>query len=208
MPKSTKCETALLIGSTDKRVQHDQDGNRINPLKLTGIENTDTKVLADKLQQINENATTHGEHYPIGELYGFKLLVKTEQSGKMEDGIFREMNENRFFIEGDGNVKYSYNNGYIAKDPKLAVNYFINALDKIPSLIEKYEKENQKISVDIPVLEEISKSTWRKEKELQELKSELSAVDRKIQLSLKPVDTSEEKKESVQEAVKAKGLKI
>ena len=55
-------------------------------------------------------------------------------------------------------------NGYIAKDPKMAVNYFINALDKIPTLIEKYEKENVKISADIPVLEETSKSLGARKK--------------------------------------------
>ena len=37
-----------------------------------------------------------------------------------------------------------------------------------------------------------------KENELNELKTELAAVDRKIQLSLAPVDTSEDKKEDLQ----------
>jgi len=43
----------------------------------------------------------------------------------------------------------------------------------------------------MPVLEDISKSVWKKEEELKELKLklELDAMDRKIQLSLKPVDT-------------------
>jgi hypothetical protein len=68
-------------------------------------------------------------------------------------------------------------------------------LEKIPSLIEKYEKENIKLSADLPVLQEIAKSTWRKEDERKQLKSELSALDRQIQLSLKPIDQSEEKPE-------------
>jgi hypothetical protein len=102
------------------------------------------------------------------------------------------MKQNRFFIEGEGNVKYSYNNGHIANDPKLAVRYFINALEKIPSLIEKYEKENAKIAKDLPVLNEIANSGWRKENELKDMKTELAALDRKIQLSLKPVDQSGE----------------
>lgn len=109
----------------------------------------------------------------------------------MIDGIFRESKENRFFIEGEGNVKYKFHNATIANDPKLAVTYFIRALETMPSLIENYEKENRKLSMDIPVLEEIAQSTWRKESELKELKSELAAVDRKIQLSLKPIDQTE-----------------
>ena len=178
----------------NSRVQYNQDGSKSNPLKLKDIDSADIKVLAAKLTQIDENTNTHGEYFSIGELYGFKLLVKTEQSGGTTiDGIFRNTHQNRFFAEGEGNVKYTHNNGHIAKDPKLAVNYFINALDKIPAIIEKYEKKNRDLSVDIPVLEDISKSTWRKENELNELKTELAAVDRKIQLSLAPVDITEDK---------------
>ena len=48
----------------------------------------------------------------------------------------------------------------------------------------------------MPVLEEIAKSVWKKEEELKELKSELDAVDRKIQLSLAPVDANESKEKT------------
>jgi len=103
------------------------------------------------------------------------------------------MKENKFYIEGDGNIKYTYSNGTIAQDPKLAVNYFIHALEKIPTLIEKYQAETEKLSKDLPVLQEVTGSAWRREAELKELKTELAALDRKIQLSLKPVDENEEK---------------
>jgi hypothetical protein len=113
----------------------------------------------------------------------------------MKEGLF--MKENRFFIEGEGNIKYSYNSGRIANDPKPAVNYFIHALEKIPTLIDNHERKNLELSKDVPVLQEIVNSVWRKEGDLKQLKSELSAVDRKIQLSLKPVDEGEDKKENV-----------
>jgi N12 class adenine-specific DNA methylase len=177
------------------RVQYDKDGNKLNPIQLDGVESTDVKVLAAKLVQINDNATTHGEHYRIGTLYGFNLLVKTEESQK-EGMLFKQ---NRFFIEGEGNKKYTHNNGSIANDPKLAVSYFLHALEKIPSLIEKYNTETEKISKDIPALQEIVSASWRKENELKELKTELSALDRKIQLSLKPIDTGEDRKDEKQE---------
>jgi hypothetical protein len=184
----------------NSRVQHDSDGNKLNPLKLVGVESTDVKILAEKLAHINDHATTHGEHYPIGELYGFKLLVKTEDSQK-EGVLFKQ---NRFFIEGEGNIKYTYNNGSIANDPKLAVNYFLHALEKIPSLIEKYQADTEKISKDLPVLREVVNSTWRREDELKDLKTELAALDRKIQLSLKPIEQGEDKPEEKQ----AENLKI
>jgi hypothetical protein len=65
-------------------------------------------------------------------------------------------------------------------------------LEKIPSLIEKYQADTEKISKDLPVLQEIVNSTWRREDELKELKTELAALDRKIQLSLKPVGRGED----------------
>ena len=139
---------------------------------------------------IDDHAATHGEHYPIGELYGFRLPVKTEDSQK-EGVLFKQ---NRFFIEGEGNIKYTYNNGNIASDPKQAVNYFLHALEKIPSLIEKYQSDTEKISKDLPVLQEVVNSVWRRENELKDLKTELAALDRKIQLSLKPIDTGEDRK--------------
>jgi hypothetical protein len=179
----------------NSRVQHDRDGNKLNPLKLDGVESNDVKILAAKLNHINDHATTHGEHYPIGELYGFKLLVKTEDT--MKEGLF--LKENRFFIEGEGHIKYTHNNGRIANDPKLAVNYFLHALEKIPSLMENHQKQDEKLSTDLPVLREVAQSVWRKEDELKAFKSELSALDRQIQLSLKPIDTGGDKKEHTQE---------
>ncbi|MDR1983955.1 MAG: hypothetical protein LBQ28_03930 [Prevotellaceae bacterium] len=108
-----------------------------------------------------------------------------------KEGLF--MKENRFFVEGEGNVKYSHNNGRIANDPKLAVQSFLHALEKIPTLIENHEKKNVELSRDLPVLQEIAKSVWRKEDELKALKTEFAALDRKIHLSLKPIDQSEDK---------------
>jgi hypothetical protein len=186
------------------RIQYDKEGNKLNLMKLNGVESADVKVLAAKLAHLSDHATTHGEHYPIGELYGFKLLVKTEET--MKEGLF--LKENRFFIEGEGHVKYSYNNGRLANDPKLAVNFFLHAMEKIPSLIEKYEKDNVKLSQDLPVLQEVAQSTWRKEEELKALKSELSALNRKIDLSLKPIDTGEDKPEEKQEYTTAHPVHI
>jgi hypothetical protein len=109
------------------------------------------------------------------------------------------MKQNMLSIEGEGQVKYKYNNGRIANDPKLAVTYFIRALEAIPTLIENHEKKGEKLFADIPVLQEIAQSTWRKEEELKNLKTEFAAVDRKIQLSLKPIDESVDKHEKKQE---------
>lgn len=53
-------------------------------------------------------------------------------------------------VEGLDGIKYTYNNGYIAKEPKLAVMNFINALERIPAMIEKREKEMQNCQRTFP----------------------------------------------------------
>ena len=50
--------------------------------------------------------------------------------------------------------------------------------------IEQYKEKNAVLEKDIPLLKEIANKQWKKEDELKGLKSELAALDRKIQLEL------------------------
>lgn len=172
------------------RAQTDEDGYYRNPVRLDGLQATDVKSVGARLQEIAKNATTGGEYLPIGELYGFPILVKTETS--LREGV--EVKQNRFFIEGA--YKYTYNNGQIAMaDHKAAATNFLNALERIPKMMEQYQTQNVSIEKDLPTLREVVGGVWKKEDELKELKSELSAIERKIQLELKapeqPTQTNE-----------------
>ena len=172
------------------RLQTDADGNKLNPLQLDGVNSSDVKVLGVKLAEIDEKSRTGGENRRIGELYGFTILVKTESSAK---DMF-DLNQNKFMVQGDGDIRYTYNNGKIATDPKLATLNFLNALERIPRLIEQYKIANEKLEPDIPILQQVVSSTWKKEDELKELKSEVATLERKIQLSLTP-QTAEQKQD-------------
>ena len=163
------------------RAQTDEDGYYRNPVRLDGQDATDAKSVGTRLQEIAKNATTGDEYTRIGELYGFPILVKTELS--IREGM--EVRQNRFFIEGA--YKYTYNNGLIAmSDHKAAATNCLNALDRIPKLMEQYRAQNEAIEKDLPTLREIVGGTWKKEDELKQFKSELSAIERKIQLELTP----------------------
>ena len=111
---------------------------------------------------------------------------------------------NRFLIQGEGNIKYTYNNGIIAKDEKLAAINFLNALEKLPHYIEQEQKKIAEIQKDVPVLQEVLNAKWSKENRLSELKTELAAVERKIQLSITPETNGEpeEKAKKQQETSK------
>ncbi len=172
----------------EQRVQRDDQGNPLNLLQLDGVNGNDPKLIASKLVEIEDKARTHGVSQSIGKLYGFDLLVKTESS--MKDGF--DFIENRFFVRGEGNILYNFNGGKLAKDPNIAAQMFLRTFETIPPLLEKYQKESEKISKDIPILQEVVKETWKKEDQLKQLKSDLDALDRKIQLSLKPVKQNED----------------
>ena len=165
----------LAVARTDK------EGNRLNAVKVDGVDSADEKVIGKRLQEIAKNATTGGLYKPVGELYGFPIKVVSERM--LKEGL--EFTDNRFVVEG--NYKYTYNNGHLAMaDPVAAARNFLNALEKIPSIIDQYKAKNEMLEKEIPQLQEIAGKVWKKEDELKQLKSELAALDRKIQLELAP----------------------
>lgn len=171
-----------------KRMQKRSDGSISNPIKLTGLSaNADVKQIGAKLNEISKKARTGGDYEEIGSLYGFQLLVKTEVSQK--EGA--DIRINRFMVQGEGNIKYTHNNGHIAKDPKLAAQSFLNALEKLPSYIGKAQDEIADYEKDLPVLREVVNGTWAKEGKLRELKNELDTIERRILLSMKPIEQND-----------------
>jgi len=162
-------------------VRTDKEGNRLNAVKVDGVDLTDEKVIGKRLQEIAKNATTGGLYKAVGEFYGFPIKVVSERI--LKEGL--EFTDNRFVVEG--NYKYTYNNGHLAMaDPIAAARNFLNALERIPSIIDQYKAKNEVLEKEIPQLQEIAGKVWKKEDELKQLKSELAALDRKIQLELAP----------------------
>ncbi|AWG23849.1 N-6 DNA methylase [Flavobacterium kingsejongi] len=184
---------SLDWNNLQQRIQKNSDNNIANPVLLDGLSlNADMKQIGAKLNQIADKARTGGQYEEIGALYGFTLLVKTEMSEK--EGV--DIRINRFLVQGEGNIKYTYNNGIIASDAKLANMNFLNALEKLPGYIEQEQKKIIELKKDLPILQEIVKGTWTKESRLSKLKTELASIDRKIQLSITP-EYKEESKEQI-----------
>ena len=98
-------------------------------------------------------------------------------------------------MKGQESIYYTYNNGKLATDPKLACQNFVNALERIPKVIESHEKEMEKVTANKDVYITIANSSWKKEDELRSLKSEAAELDRKIALTLAPPDEETEEKE-------------
>ncbi|VEH15155.1 helicase-related protein [Segatella oris] len=187
--KEAQSDLALF----EKCVERDDEGTPINKLTIKGVEDsTDIKAIAARLQEIDEKARTKGEYHKIGEIYGFSIMVKTESTSK---DLF-DCSVNRFFVKGQESIYYTYNNGKLATDPKLACQNFINALERIPKVIESHEKEMAKVVANKEVYTNIANSSWKKEDELRSLKSEAAELDRKIALT---ISTNKEAKGDVEQ---------
>ena len=59
-----------------------------------------------------------------------------------------------------------------------------NSPERIPQTIVQYKEKNAVLAKDIPLLKETANKQWKKDDKLKGLKSELAAIDRKIQLEL------------------------
>ncbi len=162
-------------------VRRDKDGNPLNSLTIDTCNLTDEKNMGIHLQGLAQRTDTHGQYQRIGEVYGFPISVISERT--LVDG--KEAVQNRFVVEG--NYKYKFNNGFIAmSDTHAACMNFVNALEKIPGIIAQYEERTAKLKADVPQLEAIISKQWGKEDELKQLKSDLTALDRKITAELAP----------------------
>lgn len=165
----------------EKVVKRDKEGNPGNALRIDGCQSSDEKVVGKYLQTLAQKTDTHGQYERIGEVYGFPICIISERT--VVDGT--EKVQNRFVVEG--NYKYKFNNGYIAmSDTHAACMNFVNALEKIPGIIAQYEDRTAKMKADVPILEGIMAKKWGKEDELKQLKSDLAALDRKIQAEIAP----------------------
>lgn len=204
---TSKIEEATAdLAEFSKRIERDSDGEITNKLRINGVpEGADEKTMAARLQEIEEKARTRGEYNKIGDIYGFSIMVKTESATK---DLF-DCSVNRFFVKGLESIFYTYNNGKLATDPKLACRNFLGALDKIPKVIESHERERVKAGKDIEVYKNISNSTWKREDELRKLKSEAAELDRKISLTIaKPEEEEDEPSEDKKQEMKQGGSEV
>ena len=158
----------------------DAKGKRANPLRIDGVESADIVAHGKRLVEIDRTVNTGDDYQKIGTLFDFRILVRTERMQK--DGL--ALTVNKFMVEGLDGIKYTFNNGHLAAEPKIAATNFIRALDTIPSLMATYEKEKKQFTRDIPTFEQQITAVWPKEEDLKRLKAEAESLTRKIRLDI------------------------
>jgi len=170
-------------------LQLEKDGTKTNPIQLAGLKTADSEAIGKHLiglykewkpQQAGE------QEQQIGKLYGFNLYIRRQQEAFEENGMFEYRYSNSFYAqrETDG-IKYTYNNGLPNTDnPKLAARHFLNAIDRVESLKEKYSRTVTELDTEIPKLQQLTAKPFLQESELQQMKSELSSLERQIAIKI------------------------
>lgn len=170
------------------RVQVDKDGVKLNPLVLNGTSVTDPAEAGKQLLALFNNwkPPPGAMIKQIGELYGFELFIRHHVDEWIEQGKKQEQRSNFLYAESPlTGIKYNYNDGVPnVENPKLAARYFLNAIDRVTSLGEQQEKRQQEMEGNVIMLRHLIEKPFGKERELQDLKSELAKLEREITIKI------------------------
>lgn len=171
------------------KLQLDKEGIKVNPIQLIGTKSVDSEVLGKHIIDLYKGWKPKAEdenEQKIGNLYGFDLYIRRQKDAYEENGLFEYRYSNSFYASrsGDG-IKYTYNNGLPNTDnPKLAARHFLNAIDRVEGLKEKYARTLHELETEIPKLEALTLRSFLKEQDLQEMKNELSSLEREISIKI------------------------
>jgi hypothetical protein len=184
------------------QLQYDKEGIKINSVRLEGLSSTDAEATGNHLIRLYtawKPDIGEDDNKRIGELYGFDLYIRRQKETYEDKGLFEYKYSNVFYAASkQTSIKYSWNQGHINIDsPKLAARYFLNAIDRVESLKEKYQKTLRELEQNIPMLEKIVTKLFDKEDELRQLKKDVSKLEREITLKIqekqmKQVDAASE----------------
>lgn len=191
--KSKTVQTLDSLSADEKlyksQLQFDKEGIKRNPVHLEGLSGADAETIGNHLiklytgwkPQIGEE-----EYKKIGTLYNFELYIRRQKETYEDKGLFEYKYSNVLYAESkQTGIKYSWNQGHINIDnPKLAARYFLNAIDRVESLKEKYQKSLQELEQNIPMLEKLVSRPFDKDDELAQLKKDVSRLEREISLKI------------------------
>jgi N12 class adenine-specific DNA methylase len=162
------------------QLSFDKEGTKVNAIRLDALQSAETEEIGRYLNKLYLNYKGP-EEQKIGSLYGFDLYVRQQKIPYESNGMFQYENKNDLYAESPCGIKYLWNHGIPNTDnPKLAARYFLNAIDRVVTLREKYAKDYDESQKEIPVLRQLTQRTFDKETELADLKAELKRLEKQI----------------------------
>jgi len=190
--QAEKTETSVLADKLAKdeffyksKLQYEKDGSKANPIRLAALNSAEPETIGQYLIQLYKYWKP-GDEPKIGSLYGFDLYVRHHKELDEIDKKIVERHFNTFYAERpETGIKYTYNQGHPNVDnPKLAARIFLNAIDRVESLKEKYNKTLNELEKEIPIVEQLVTKPFEKEKELASMKTSLATLEREIAIKI------------------------
>jgi N12 class adenine-specific DNA methylase len=166
-------------------LKFDDDGVKLNPLKLIHMFQTDTVAVGNQLIELYKNWQPEDFNKPefhLGELYGFDLFIRRKLQTVEEGFSSRITHVTSLYAESrNTGIKYMQNGGAPNIDnPKLAARYFLDAIHRVVGMAERYEKELDGINQQIPEVRELSQRQFDQEYELASLKRDMEKLEMEI----------------------------
>ena len=175
--------------SYKSQLQFDKDGIKLNPIQLDGCNSADAETIGIFLIKLSATWKPNrgsDDAKRIGSLYAFDLYIRRQKETYEDKGLFEYRYQNIYYSESkETSIKYSWNQGHINIDnPKIAARYFLNAIDRVESLKEKYQKNLHEVEQNIPILQQIVSRPFEKEGEMAQLKKDVSKLEREISIKI------------------------
>ena len=172
------------------QLQFDKDGTKLNPIQLDSFNSADAEAIGVFLIRLSANwkpNLAEDGTMKIGSLYGFDLYIRRQKETYEDNAMFEYRYQNIFYGQGkESGIKYLRNQGHInIENPKITARYFLNAIDRVDSLKEKYGKNLQEIEQNIPMLQQLVAKPFEKENDLAQLKKDLSKLEREISIKIR-----------------------
>ena len=162
-----------------KVLKYDAEGAKLNPLQLDSFKEADPVAIGNHFIDLYKRWSPESYKQPelmIGTLYGFDLYIRrklTTVNTAFSSSV--DFSTTLYAESPETGIKYMQNNGAPNIDnPKTAARYFLNAIDRVVQLVEKYQKQLDEIEKEIPAVRELSQKTFENEAELAGLKIELA----------------------------------
>lgn len=192
---STLDKLAVDAKSYANLLKYDKDGIKLNPLELFGLNSTNPEKAGEHIVGLYKGWKPfqgEPEIKQIGQLYGFDLFIRRQRETIEFNGIFQSEYFNILYAESkDTGIKYMQSGGTPNIDNiKLAARYFLNSIDRIGSLQEKYKADYRKVDDEIVAYRSVAQKPFEKEQELLEMKKELARLEREISKKIQASQTT------------------
>ncbi|OXA73755.1 DNA methylase [Flavobacterium aquidurense] len=176
-------------GFYKKNLKYEPEGSKANPIQLYDFKVTDPESIGKQIIELYKHwkpPEGENESKEIGKLYDFGLYIKREREAYQNDGLYEYRYSNSFYAQRlEDGIKYTFNGGTPNVDnPKLAARHFLNAIDRVEHLRDKYQKSLNDIENQLPELQQLTTKAFSKEHELQQMKSDLASLEREIALKI------------------------